>query len=78
MIEYEIVFGSVDDVNDFVNSVRDIDCPMELEQGRYKVNSKSVMGIFSLDITHPMIFRAYTDNANNIYTAIKNFICNKE
>ncbi|MCH5195304.1 MAG: HPr family phosphocarrier protein [Oscillospiraceae bacterium] len=50
MKEYKILLSSINDVKEFVSITND--CPFEIDviSGRYAVDAKSIMGIFSLDL----------------------------
>lgn len=50
MKEYKIQLSSISDVKEFVAITND--CPFEIDviSGRYAVDAKSIMGIFSLDL----------------------------
>ena len=74
MSDYTIKFSDVNSVNRFVDIVKKFDCPMDLEQGRYKVNAKSVMGIFSLDIVKPIVLHVYSDDSTDLCNLISEFI----
>lgn len=45
---------SIDKVKRFVNIVAKYDCDLDLVSGRYVVDAKSIMGIFSLDLSKPI------------------------
>ena len=47
-----------DNVKNFVRLVNRYPYDMDLRSGRYVVDAKSIMGIFSLDLTQPMELRA--------------------
>ena len=49
MNKTEIILSSIQDVRDFVNIVILVDYDVDLAQGRYIIDAKSIMGIFSLD-----------------------------
>lgn len=51
MITKDIQLTTVERVKDFVNAVAEFDFEVDLISGRYHVNGKSIMGIFSLDLT---------------------------
>ncbi|MBP1564539.1 MAG: HPr family phosphocarrier protein [Oscillospiraceae bacterium] len=72
MITQNIVLSGVDDVKKFVNFVSDYNFKIELVSGRYAVDAKSIMGIFSLDLDRPVKMNAYTDDEGFI-SGIKNF-----
>lgn len=46
--------NSFNKVKDFVNAIIPLDIDVNLISGRYVVNAKSVMGIFSLDLSKPV------------------------
>ena len=50
MIEFEMNLSSINDVKDFVKTVSRYDFDVDLIAGRYIVDAKSIMGIFSLDL----------------------------
>ena len=56
------------DVCYLVDAFKNIDCDMDLmtEYRRYIVDAKSLLGVFSLDLTCPLILRAYTDDAETV------------
>jgi phosphotransferase system HPr-like phosphotransfer protein len=49
-----IRLSTIADVRDFVNIVSKSDIDIDLASGRYLVDAKSIMGIFSLDLLHPI------------------------
>ena len=59
------------DVKDFVNIVSRYDFDIDLVSGRYVVDAKSIMGIFSLDLTKPIQVDLHTDNADAIMEELK-------
>lgn len=54
MIKKSIVLNSVSDVKNFVNLVNEYPFEIDLVSGRYVVDGKSIMGIFSLDLKQPI------------------------
>ena len=54
MNSYQIVLASITDVKNFVNIVNKYNCDVDLTSGRYVVDAKSIMGIFSLDLSKPI------------------------
>ena len=48
-------------VKSFVNEVTKFDNEFDLVSGRYVVDAKSIMGIFSLDLTKPITLNIHTD-----------------
>lgn len=62
------------DVKDFVNIVGKYDFDIDLVSGRYVVDAKSIMGIFSLDLTKPIEVQFHTDNADEIIAELNPYI----
>lgn len=73
MIEKKIALTNIKDVKDFVNAANMCDFSIDLSSGRYTVDGKSIMGIFSLDLSKPITLIAYTDDPASI-DSIKSFI----
>ena len=77
MNKTEIVLSNIQDVRDFVNLVILVDYDVDLAQGRYIIDAKSIMGIFSLDLLSPISVVAHTDYADDFFEKIKRFIVKK-
>ena len=73
MKKTEIVLAGIQDVRDFVNIVVMIDYEVDLAQGRYLIDAKSIMGIFSLDLLSPITVIAHTDYADDFFEKIARF-----
>jgi phosphotransferase system HPr-like phosphotransfer protein len=50
----DILLPSVDAVKSFVNVVGNMPGDVTIVSGRYVIDAKSIMGIFSLDLSKPM------------------------
>ena len=62
-------------VKSFVNEVTKFDNEFNLVSGRYVVDAKSIMGIFSLDLTKPITLNIHTDeNVDKILDALKDYL----
>ena len=49
-----ISLNSIDKVKSFVNDITKFDNDFDLVSGRYVIDAKSIMGIFSLDLSKPI------------------------
>ena len=49
----KVSLNSIDKVKSFVNDITKFDNDFDLVSGRYVIDAKSIMGIFSLDLSHP-------------------------
>ena len=72
--EVKIRLRSIEDVRNFVEVVRQYEGDIDLASGRYIVDAKSIMGIFSLDLMNPITLTAYGDHSEKILPGLKNYI----
>ena len=51
-------------VKSFVNEVTKFDNEFDLVSGRYVIDAKSIMGIFSLDLSKPINLNVHAEGSN--------------
>ena len=59
----KISLDSIDKVKAFVNEISKFDCDFDLVSGRYVIDAKSIMGIFSLDLSKPINLNIHAEGA---------------
>lgn len=64
MTTFNISLNSINSVKDFVNAVNKYDFDVDLTSGRYVVDAKSIMGIFSLDLSKPIKLEAHAPESS--------------
>lgn len=74
MRETQIILRDIDSIRGFVRQVIQVDFEVDLVQGRYLIDAKSIMGIFALDTLSPITVVAHTDNADEFFARIDKFI----
>ena len=74
MKSIEIRLSTIADVRDFVNAVAKSDIDVDLKSGRYVVDGKSIMGIFSLDLLSPITLTAHSDDTDELFASLDKFI----
>ena len=74
MKEVKIVLSNIQDIRDFVNQVILVDYDVDLVQGRYVVDAKSIMGIFSLDLSRQLTLTIHEDNCGAFISEIDRYI----
>ncbi|MBQ3482911.1 MAG: HPr family phosphocarrier protein [Clostridia bacterium] len=74
MKSVKIRLSTIADVRDFVNIVAKSDTDIDLASGRYVVDGKSIMGIFSLDLLSPITLSAHSDDTDELFAALDRFI----
>lgn len=60
-------------VKEFVNIMQDYPYEILLKSGKYVVDAKSILGIFSLDLSQPLTVEAYSDNCDDLLERLKKF-----
>ena len=68
----------VENVNKFVNIVSRYPFEMDLRAGRHVVDAKSILGIFSLDLTRPITLEVYSDECDELLKEIEPFLVKEE
>lgn len=75
MQKVQISLNSIDKVKSFVNTISRFDYDFDLISGRYVIDAKSIMGIFSLDLSKPIDLSIYTDeDTTDVLEALKPYI----
>ena len=68
----KITLNSIDKVKSFVNEITKYDYDFDLVSGRYVIDAKSIMGIFSLDLSKPIDLNIHVeDNVDEILETLK-------
>ena len=57
----QISLNSIDKVKSFVNEITKFEYDFDLVSGRYVIDAKSIMGIFSLDLSKPIDLNIHGD-----------------
>ncbi|MDO5100780.1 MAG: HPr family phosphocarrier protein [Eubacteriales bacterium] len=70
----QISLNSIDKVKAFVSTVTKFETDFDLVSGRYVIDAKSIMGIFSLDLTKPIDLNIHSDETDEIMAAIDSFL----
>ena len=71
----QISLNSIDKVKSFVNDITRFDYDFDLVSGRYVIDAKSIMGIFSLDLSKPIELNIHSENnAEEILSVLAPYI----
>ena len=71
----QISLNSIDKVKAFVNDITKFDNDFDLVSGRYVIDAKSIMGIFSLDLSRPIDPSIHAEeNLNEILEILKPYM----
>ena len=70
----KIRLNGVDDIRAFVNAVAMYEYDIDLRGGRYVVDGKSIMGIFSLDLSAPIEMVVYGDKEDEPIARVQKFV----
>ena len=64
MEKVRVLIDSIGKVKDFVNIISKFDTDFDMVSGRYVIDAKSIMGIFSLDLSSPIDLVVHTQGEN--------------
>ncbi len=75
MTTVKVLLNSIDKVKSFVSDITKFDTDFDLVSGRYVIDAKSIMGIFSLDLSKNIDLTIHgTDELDAILAALKPYI----
>lgn len=75
MATVKISLNTIDKVKAFVNEISKFDTDFDLVSGRYVIDAKSIMGIFSLDLSKPIDLSIHAnDGLDDIMKALAPYI----
>lgn len=75
MVTVKISLNSIDKVKSFVNDLTKFDSDFDLVSGRYVIDAKSIMGIFSLDLSKPIDLNIHEEkNLDTVMKVLKPYI----
>ena len=76
---YTILLNSIDKVKDFAIMINRFECDADLSSGRYIIDAKSIMGIFSLDLQNPLSLTVYENkDIETLEESLKPFLYKEE
>lgn len=76
MQEVKLVLNSMDKVKRFVQTITKFDGEFDMVSGKYVVDAKSIMGIFSVDLSKPVVLQIHAEEneEDEILKAIQEFM----
>jgi phosphotransferase system HPr-like phosphotransfer protein len=74
MTTAKVNINTINDVKEFVSIVSRCDYDVDIISGRYAIDAKSIMGIFSLDLSKELTLNIYSDNCSDFLDEISKFI----
>ena len=69
-----IHINAINDVKDFVSIVAECPYDVDIVSGRYAIDAKSIMGIFSLDLSNDLELKVHNDDCGDFLDEISRFI----
>ncbi len=69
-----IRINTINDVKDFVTIVTKCSYEVDIVSGRYAIDAKSIMGIFSLDLSKELELRVHSDNCDELMEELASYI----
>ena len=73
-VKITVLLDKITDIKDFINLVSKCRDDVTIGSGRFKVDAKSIMGLFSLDLSKPLKVEFYGDIPYEVREGMKKFI----
>ncbi len=73
MYSTSILLSSIEAVKKFVTLTNSYSFPINLTNDKYKIDAKSIMGVFSLDLSKPVTIEVEGDESNELIAQLKQF-----
>ncbi|HIT89411.1 MAG TPA: HPr family phosphocarrier protein [Candidatus Merdenecus merdavium] len=73
MLEVDIKFNNVEDIQKFVEITSNCDYDIDLSIGKYVIDGKSIMGIFTLSLDKPIKMVAHSDRCDDLVKKLKEY-----
>lgn len=76
MHSFNVSLSSIEDVKKFVDAASHCDQEVDVVSGRYVINAKSIMGLFSLDLAKPIAVEVHGTDAQGqaFQSAVSQFV----
>ena len=74
MKSVNIKLSLAENVKSFVNVVNRYPYDVDLRAGRHVVDAKSILGIFSIDLSRPIRMDIYSDDCDDLINALEDYI----
>ncbi|MDE6634982.1 MAG: HPr family phosphocarrier protein [Lachnospiraceae bacterium] len=76
MREVKILLDTIDKVKNFVSTTIKLDVELDLVSGRYVIDAKSILGIFSMDLSKPLLLQIHAkeDEAEEILEMLEEYV----
>ncbi|WP_411678204.1 HPr family phosphocarrier protein [Caproicibacter sp.] len=75
MYTTSILLSSIEAVKKFVTLTNSYNFPINLATDKYMIDAKSIMGIFSLDLSKPLKIEVDSNNADDFIRQLQQFQC---
>lgn len=76
MKSVKIKLSLAENVKVFVNIVNRYNYDIDLRAGRHVVDAKSILGIFSLDLSQPITMEVFDDNCSDLLADVQPYVVN--
>lgn len=74
MKSVSLLLNTTESVKKFVNIMSAYDYDADIRSGRYVVDAKSILGIFSLDLNRPVVLEIFTEDCSDLIEQLTPFI----
>ena len=68
------VINNVKNINEFNKAVQNFSYDVDIKSGRYIIDAKSLMGLYSIDLSNPVEIIVDDENYDEVYKVVKDFV----
>lgn len=74
MLHRYVKLSSVEEIHKFVKKCSKLDCEVDLASDRYTVDAKSILGVFSVDLTNRLEVLLHTEDEKEVQRVLGEFV----
>lgn len=74
MKSIKVTLSMAESVKNFVNVVSKYPYDIDLRSGRFVIDAKSLLGIFSLDLSKPIVLEIHSDKCDDLISDLMQFV----
>lgn len=74
MNQMKVVFQTPEEINEFVNIVKNYPYDMDLEKGRIIIDAKSILGIMNFGVNNEVILKVHAEFCEELKSDLERFV----
>lgn len=74
MNQMKVVFQTPEEINEFVNIVKNYPYDMDLEKGRIIIDAKSILGIMNFGVNNEVVLKVHAEFCEELKSDLERFV----